>query len=320
MGSLNYREVTGFFTARIPDSGDADLNPDTVPLTGHVTFHPEYRKPLVFPGEHIVLEPINAIIIDGQLMVEVIQDEDVVLQALHLPVTMDERANQTWSWTMRFHGMTLGQYGDEVSLPDSRFPVEEGEGPLDLSDVAGTWSGGTLITRGAPGPGLTDITADGDVVTFEWDNGRTRGITVPTVRGVGIPDGGDPGQVIVRTSTGTEWADQVPDTGWVECTLESGITQQGGTPPRVRRMGNIVYADWGVSGSGLPSSAKTSVAIIPPGFRPPAYVYGNLVSNTNTATQGLRSEFRPDGKMVFSTSSTVGSYYLLPAGISWFVD
>lgn len=184
------REVQGYFTARIPDSGDADLNPDTVPLTGHVTFRPEYRKPLVFPGEHIVLESINAIIIDGQLMVEVVQDEDVVLQALHLPVTIDERANQTWSWTMRFHGMTLGNFGEQVDLPDRRFPIEPGSEPLDLSSVAGTWSGGGLITRGAPGPGLQEITAvDGEIV-FSWDNGRETTIGVPDA----VPGrDGDPG-------------------------------------------------------------------------------------------------------------------------------
>lgn len=205
--ALTYREVQGYFTARIPDSGDADLNPDTVPLTGHVTFRPEYRKPLVFPGEHIVLESINAIIIDGQLMVEVVQDEDVVLQALHLPVTMDERANQTWSWTMRFHGMTLGDYGEEVSLPDRQFPIEPGSEPLDLSSVAGQWSGGGLITRGEPGPGLQEITAvDGEIV-FAWDNGRTTAIGVPdAVPGPPGDDGtdgadgrpgpkGDPGDV-----------------------------------------------------------------------------------------------------------------------------
>src|SRR5699024_10473725 len=129
----------------------------------------------VFPGEHIVLEPINAIIIDGQLMVEVIQGEDVVLQALHLPVTMDERANQTWSWTMRFHGMTLGQYGETVELPDVRFVIEEGAGPLDLSTVPQTTAraSNAFITRGEPGAGLQEITAvDGELV-FSWDNGRT---------------------------------------------------------------------------------------------------------------------------------------------------
>lgn len=179
--ALQYREVTGFFTARIPDSGDADLNPDTVPLTGHVTFRPEYRKPLVFPGEHIVLEPINAIIIDGQLMVEVIQGEDVVLQALYLPVTMDDAANQTWSWTMRFHGMTLGQYGETVELPDVRFVIEEGDGPLDLSTVPQTTAGAScnFITRGPRGYGVTEVSAANGELVFEWEDGRADTIPMP---------------------------------------------------------------------------------------------------------------------------------------------
>ena len=227
--ALQYREVTGFFTARIPDSGDADLNPDTVPLTGNVTFHPEYRKPLVFPGEHIVLEPINAIIIDGQLMVEVIQNEDVVLQALHLPVTMDERANQTWSWTMRFHGMTLGQYGETVELPGVRFVIEEGGGPLDLSEVTGTWSGGTLITRGAPGPGLQDITAaDGEIV-FSWDNGRTTAIGVPDA----VP--GPPGEDGVDGVDGAPGADGQPGAdGRPGADGADGLPGQKGDPGDVR--------------------------------------------------------------------------------------
>ena len=176
---LQMRRITGLFTARLPDGSDADEYPDTVRLSGRVTFHPEYKKPLVFPGEHIVLEPIPALLVDGQLMVEVLQGDDVVLQDLWLPVTVDERANQSWSWRMVFDHVTLGQHGDEVSLPDRRFPVEEGEGPLDLSDVAGTWSGGTLITRGAPGPGLQEIVAENGEITFLWDNSRTTTIEVP---------------------------------------------------------------------------------------------------------------------------------------------
>lgn len=218
---LKYRQITGLFTARLPDGSDADEHPDTVRLSGRVTFHPEYKKPLVFPGEHIVLEPIPALLVDGQLMVEVLQGDDVVLQDLWLPVTVDERANQSWSWRMVFDHVTLGQYGDEVVLPDRRFPVEEGEGPLDLSDVAGSWSGGTLITRGAPGPGLQEITAQDGEIVFQWDNGRSTAIDVPdAVPGPPGPpgDAGPPPYLATGETTVTDDPD------------EASLTIRGATP------------------------------------------------------------------------------------------
>lgn len=267
--ALTYREVQGYFTARIPDSGDADLNPDTVPLTGNVTFRPEYRKPLVFPGEHIVLESINAIIIDGQLMVEVVQDEDVVLQALHLPVTIDERGNQSWSWTMRFQNITLGDYGEEVSLPDRRFPIEPGSEPLDLSSVAGQWSGGGLITRGAPGPGLQEIVAvDGEIV-FAWDNGRTTTIEVPDA----IPGPpGDDGVGIAQTLTGDGGTISLSDGGG-SVTIPTATTSEPGLltaedKQRIDNSASAAYVDSAIddarvvlNGEGAPTESVKDGAV-----------------------------------------------------------
>ena len=219
--TLKYRQITGLFTARLPDGSDADEHPDTVRLSGRVTFHPEYKKPLVFPGEHIVLEPIPALLVDGQLMVEVLQGDDVVLQDLYLPVTVDERANQSWSWRMVFDHVTLGQYGDEVSLPDRRFPVEEGDGPLDLSEVAGTWSGGTLITRGAPGAGLTDITAANGEIEFVYSDGKTTTVEMPDA----VP--GPPGEGIPQTITATGATISLSDGGG-SVTIPTATTSEPG--------------------------------------------------------------------------------------------
>lgn len=245
--TLKYRQIAGLFTARLPDGSDADEYPDTVRLSGRVTFHPEYKKPLVFPGEHIVLEPIPALLVDGQLMVEVLQGDDVVLQDLWLPVTVDERANQSWSWRMVFDHVTLGQYGDEVSLPDRRFPVEEGDGPLDLSDVAGTWSGGTLITRGPRGYGITSVTAGGGQIVFEWEDGAEHSVPMPeAVQGVGVEDATQPAP------------------GTVAFTLTDGsTTSQVALPPGQpgRDGANVLPTDTAVAQAVADADSASSAAV-----------------------------------------------------------
>ena len=64
---MQNREITGLWSARVPDGPDSDAHPDTVLLEGHVTFEPQYRVPLVYPGEHIVVEPMHAVIHEGVL-------------------------------------------------------------------------------------------------------------------------------------------------------------------------------------------------------------------------------------------------------------
>ena len=182
---LTYREITGLWSARVPDGPDSDAYPDTVLLEGHVTFEPEYRVPLVYPGEHIVVEPMHAVIHEGVLYGETVVGDDVARGPLFLPVTVDDAANQTWSWVAKFQGMRLGEYGEEVTLPNVRFQVPAGDESLDLSAVIpASQSGGTITVRGAPGPGLSDITSADGQLTFVWDNGREKSLEVP---GVGSP-------------------------------------------------------------------------------------------------------------------------------------
>lgn len=193
--TLKYRQITGLFTARLPDGSDADERPDTVRLSGRVTFHPEYKKPLVFPGEHIVLEPIPALLVDGQLMVEVLQGDDVVLQDLYLPVTVDDEANQTWAWVAKFQGMRLGEYGESATLPNVRFQVPVGDGPLDLSTVYPIdVKGATITVRGPRGPGLEGITSTDGALTFVWDDGHETSIDVPEAVQGTKGDPGEPGE------------------------------------------------------------------------------------------------------------------------------
>ena len=182
---MQYREITGLWSARVPDGPDSDQYPDTILLEGNVTFEPEYRVPLVYPGEHIVIEPMHAVIHEGVLYGETVVGDDVARGPLFLPVTVDDAANQTWSWVARFQGIRLGEYGEEVTLPNVRFQVPAGDESLDLSAVIpASQSGGTITVRGAPGPGLSDITSADGQLTFVWDNGREKSLEVP---GVGSP-------------------------------------------------------------------------------------------------------------------------------------
>lgn len=178
---MQYREITGLWSARVPDGPDSDQYPDTILLEGHVTFEPEYRVPLVYPGEHIVIEPMHAVIHEGVLYGETVVGDDVVQGPLFLPVTVDENANQTWSWVAKFQGMRLGEYGEEVTLPSVRFQVPAGDDALDLSAVIpASQSRGTITTRGPRGYGITGITAADGVVTVEWDGGNNVTIPIPT--------------------------------------------------------------------------------------------------------------------------------------------
>lgn len=182
---MQYREITGLWSARVPDGPDSDQYPDTVLLEGRVTFEPEYRVPLVYPGEHIVIEPMHAVIHEGVLYGETVVGDDVARGPLFLPVTVDENANQTWAWVAKFQGMRLGEYGEEVTLPNVRFQVPAGGDALDLSAVIPvSQSGGTITLRGPAGPGLTDITPAPGTLTFVWDDGRERVIDVPDIGGV----------------------------------------------------------------------------------------------------------------------------------------
>lgn len=197
---MQFREITGLWSARVPDGPDSDQYPDTVPLEGHVTFEPEYRVPLVYPGEHIVVEPMHAVIHEGVLYGETVVGDDVVRGSLFLPVTVDDAANQTWAWIAKFQGMRLGEYGEEVTLPNVRFQVPAGDDALDLSAVIpASQSGGTITLRGPAGPGLTSITAEDGEIVFSWDNGRSTTIDVPeTVPG----PKGEPGAVGARGPEG----------------------------------------------------------------------------------------------------------------------
>ena len=126
---FKFRECRATISARIPDTPDADAHPDRVLVQGRGTAHPQFQGgSVVFTeiGEYAIPQPIPVVIQDGELLVEVLAgDETVTTQPLFLPVTVDERANQNWSWRLVFDFLTLGEYGEEVKHPPLSFPVEE---------------------------------------------------------------------------------------------------------------------------------------------------------------------------------------------------
>lgn len=192
MDPFIYRECRATITARIPDTPDADAHPDRVLVQGRGTAHPKFQGgSVVFTeiGEYAIPQPIPVVIVDGELLVEVLSgDESVETQPLYLPVTVDERANQNWSWRLTFDFLTLGEYGEEVKHPPLSFPVEAGDGPLELAKVATPQVKSTgFVTRGLRGYSVSGVTAADGQLVFEWEDGGTDAVPLPdAVQGVGV--------------------------------------------------------------------------------------------------------------------------------------
>ena len=192
MDPFIYRECRATITARIPDTVDADLHPDRVLVQGRGTCHPQFQGgSVVFTeiGEYAIPQPVPVVIVDGELLVEVLAgDESVETQPLYLPVTVDERANQNWSWRLTFDFLTLGEYGEEVAHPPLSFPVEAGDGPLEISTVATpAIKNSGFISRGPRGYRVTEVSAANGELVFAWEDGETATVPMPdAVQGVGV--------------------------------------------------------------------------------------------------------------------------------------
>lgn len=107
------------------------------------------------------------------------------------------------------------------------------------------------------------------------------------------------------------------DTGWVDCALLSGVTQQGQSLPQVRRIGPQVLMRWGINGAGIAANTTKDVFRIPIGFRPDAWKYFTITSasaNTSAVTN-----IGPDGTVRIKTPSSTSSYYIWDA-CHWTID
>ena len=215
-----FREVSGQFVGYVPDGTDGDFTPDREPMNGRVTFTPVFTGGLIAfpelsPPEFAHPKPIRARIVNGFVLVEVVDGEDdeevVTLQPLHLMVTVDDEATQVWSWRAEFSEMTVGESGTTVPLPAWSFRVPDGTGPVDLTELVPLKSSGTVdVTKGPRGAGLETITAVDGQLVFEYTDGEQATIPVPeAVQGPEGPRGpagsvgpqgepgekGDPGEV-----------------------------------------------------------------------------------------------------------------------------
>lgn len=120
----------------------------------------------------------------------------------------------------------------------------------------------------------------------------------------------------MASSLQTKVGPHVVDTGWVDCPLTSGTTQQGSSLPQVRRIGKIVYMRWGVSGDGLTIAANNGVCTVPVGFRPSPYRYFPVASN---GSNWGRITVKPSGLIDLYTGPARGSYYIFDTAW-WTID
>jgi hypothetical protein len=151
---------------------------------------------------------------------------------------------------------TQGVQGIQGEQGDQGIQGEQGEqGPVgEVGPIgpANELTVGTVTTGAAGSDAVVTISGDApdQVISFTIPQGiqGVQGLT-----GVGIPDGGDPGQIVVRTVDGTEWTDLPPSslaaqedvnitspvnkqvlkydgTEWVNATASGGVTVSEGEP------------------------------------------------------------------------------------------
>lgn len=122
---------------------------------------------------------------------------------------------------------------------------------------------------------------------------------------------------VSMSSVETKVGPHIMDTGWVDCPLVSGTTQQGASLPQVRRIGKKVYMRWGVNGTGKAANSISSVCTIPVGFRPVEYKY--FTATSASANTIPRIVVRTDGAVVLYVPSTTSSYYIFDVA-HWTID
>ena len=182
-----FRTLTGTFAAYVRDGSDPNITPDRELMNGRITFTPVFTGgviafPRLSPPEFAHPKPINALIVDGEVKVEVggSETEAPVIQPLSLMVTVDDEATQMWSWRAEFEDVLLGSSDEYVNIPTWSFRVPDGTGPVDLTELVPLKSGGTVdVTKGPRGAGLQNITAVDGQLVFEYTDGEETVIPVP---------------------------------------------------------------------------------------------------------------------------------------------
>ena len=182
-----FRTLTGTFAAYVRDGSDPNITPDRELMNGRITFTPVFTGgviafPRLSPPEFAHPKPINALIVDGEVKVEVggSETEAPVIQPLSLMVTVDDEATQMWSWRAEFEDVLLGSSDEYVPIPTWSFRVPDGTGPVDLTELVPLKSGGSVdVTKGPRGAGLQTITAQNGELVFEYTDGEETVIPMP---------------------------------------------------------------------------------------------------------------------------------------------
>lgn len=120
---------------------------------------------------------------------------------------------------------------------------------------------------------------------------------------------------------GTTW-DTNADSGWLTLTLASGVTDNGVTAPKYRRVGKrVTLGGYVQKSSGSWAAADTiqvsGTGAVPSGFRPPARIDFQL--SGNSAASSVRGYVDSAGTVTIVTGSAVPIYVSL-AAISYYVD
>lgn len=117
---------------------------------------------------------------------------------------------------------------------------------------------------------------------------------------------------------GGEWVVLWSDTGWVNVSLASDWTVQGGGTPQVRRIGKLVYMRGTVRPtSGNVPSGASMVGTIPVGFRPAPWMYYTIpASSPNTS---IRLIVKSTGELETAASNTNATYVVLSTP-PWAID
>ena len=180
---LRYREVRQRFSVRVADGPDEDDLPDMHTVSGVVTFTPKLERgdTLVYPEEFVVPRPIVARVVAGELFANWISSDQEPTRPLFLPVTVDSRADQSWAWEMEVSALYVDGAEFSIGLGSRTFQVPDGEDPLWLSSVVGTYSRGVITTKGERGASVVggrDL-GDGTVVFLLSDGSETDPVGLP---------------------------------------------------------------------------------------------------------------------------------------------
>ena len=116
--------------------------------------------------------------------------------------------------------------------------------------------------------------------------------------------------------SGTVWVQMQPkpaDSGWVDVPLRAGFVALGtGSPAsqrlRVRKIGNVVYMQGGITNATVVASTTVAVADVPAGYWPVAV--NSIQAAGSSSAAALCPAFVTDAGVVeLRPSGTVGSYY-----------